>query len=214
MTDRTKFRRWLENAKARYVAEHDVQACECVACGATVEAHERVIRRTIRDELDNPRKVLGASEYCEPCRVQRSPMKDSEYSRYRQWGTMDYTAWAEGVLYPHVAYMTMTWEQRQHCYWLARTRWAAEGLYLVMMSASRNPPDVIAELERKRLRSLRLSLARRGCPVQFSPYTDWLDADDYPHTDRRTDGPATGGRDDADADRDGTGAEAEGCAAA
>lgn len=208
MTPKT-YHSWLGRARVRYVDAHGTTDIECCACGVMVHALDRVIRKSYIGADGKRKKKIGVSDYCPSCRAQRAAtMEGVSARRTRGWGTFDYTAWAEGVLYPGVDYMALTWEERQHAYWLARVRWAQDGLYRVLMSANNRDVAVIAKNERDRLRSLRLTLARKGRRVQFSPYTDWLDAHDYAHDFGRDAGALEGGRDDVHAHGDLEGEEA------
>lgn len=208
------FPTWLHKLRVAYVADHGVTPTECVSCGEPVTSVERVIRKSYVAEDGKQRKRLGLSDYCVACRGLRAPSREKAVSRFRQWGTFDYTTWAEAVLYPDVPYERLTWEERQHCYWLARTRWASDGLYRVLMTAKRRPIAEIERDERRRLQTLRVTLARHGRAVTFPPFTDWLDADDYADPDGRSTGTLARGRFDADPDGDGAGAEAESGSAA
>lgn len=196
----TRYGAWFPRAAARYATMHDVLPTSCASCRAYVSAVDRVMRKEVLFPDGKKRKRLGVSDHCVDCRLKRKPV--NERVNGKPWGNFDYMAWAESVLYPDIPYMRMSLDERQHCYWLARTRWAQDGLYAVLMQANNKTDADIRREEQRRLKALRLTLARRGCAVQFPPYTDWLDADDYADDHRRDAATLEGGRNDVHPDGD------------
>lgn len=202
----TRYASWFPRAAERYVKAHEVLPTSCTSCRAYVSPVDRIMRKEVEFPDGKKRKRLGVSDHCVDCRLKRKP--SNEQVNGKPWGTFDYMAWAESVLYPDIPYLKMTLDERQHSYWLARVRWAQDGLYGVLMHANQKNDAELRREERRRLKALRLTLARRGCAVQFPPYTDWLDADDYADDHGRDAGALEGGRDDADFDGDLEGEEA------
>ncbi|MCA2991184.1 hypothetical protein [Gemmatimonas sp.] len=189
-------------ARQRYIDAHGITAAPCRVCGVELQPLQRVNRMSKRLPDGRHVKEIGCSDRCEGCRTKRS------LATKRTWTDFDYTRWAEQTLYPGVRYMALTQEERQHCYWLARLRWATEERHLMMPGVTKATAAQATATERQRLKNWQLTLARHGLCVVFPPYTDWLHGDD--HTDdfgRAADAPQSG-RDDAGADGDAAGAEA------